>query len=215
MSTTSTAHDIVAYDPKASKAFTGQRLAKVTYKTNSETGIKPPSVCVSVPVATVDQEFIAQAMPYLIDWYQTQQDAIIRTIHEEGSKIVTDTDIAGSAVLAYLVAQAQGNRLTKEFLLDWFAAELADNLTLAISDKLQISDTPTDAQTKQVNQMISGYRDSLCAMAGGKTAFTPQKAEKLIKALSLANDPANATTARLMAKLESMKKVEELVDLGL
>ena len=214
MSVISNTHNITAYDPKASKAFSGQRLAKVTYKTDKETGVKPASVCCSIPVASPSNEELQQFRPYILDWYMRQQDAIVRARHEEGAKTITDSDISCEAVAAWLAAESSGNKLTKEFLLEWFATELADNLMLAIADKLHLSDTPAEGQTKQCNQMIAGYRDSFAALAGGKTAFTPQKAEKMLKALSLASAEDN-TTIKLRDKLEHMTQVAELEDLGL
>lgn len=216
MSTNSTAHDLVKYDPKASKAFTGQRLSKITYKTDKETKVKPDSYCVSVPVvSSISNDDSALLRPYICQWIMDMQDAVIRQLHEAGSKVVTDSDICAEALAAYLATEAAGNRLTKEFLLAWFAEELAEILMVSIADKLQIGDTPTEAQAKKVEQMLAAYRDSFAALAGGKTAFTPDKAGKMLKVLGLAQDQENPTTTKVKAKLEHMTVVAELEDLGL
>lgn len=215
MSIISTTHNLVPFNAKTSMPFEGQRLAKVTYKTQKD-GSKPRiSVCVSVPPITNLQDMDGQLLPHIYAWLAAVQDRVIRARYEDGATVVTDGDISIASCIAWLDAESTGNRLTKEALIEWFVEDLADVLTVAIADKLAIGDAPTDAQSKRVEQMLAAYRDSIAALAGGKTSFTPEKAAKLQKAIELAPVTDSGIGVRLIERLEKMQKVEELEDLGL
>ena len=205
MSNISNTHDLVTFDSKNSKAFTGQRLARISYKTPKDGKKLFESVCVSVPPLAIDLTTVPDAItPHMASWLQDVQDKIIRARYEDGARTISDSDITIECCIAFLEQDAKGNRLTKEFLLEWFASKMADNLMLAISDKLKLSDTPSEAETKRVEQMLNAYRDSVAALSGGKTAYTVEKAMKLQKAVELADD--DETKVKLIAKLQEMQK---------
>ena len=215
MSNMTTAHDLVKYDAKNSKPFDGQRLAKVCFKTSKSQAIKPDNMCASIPVFSAHAQIsdFTPLFPHMDAWLQGVQDQIVREMVENGAQVVTDSDISLDAIINWLEEDSKGNRLTKEFIIEWFSTELADVLTVAISDKLELSDSPSEAETKRVQQMINVYRDSFAQLAGGKTSFTPEKAKKMQKVLELISD--NAMAQRFNARLEKMQQVEsvEMLDL--
>lgn len=215
MSAISNIHSIVAFDSKTSKAFENQRLAKVIYKTSRTTGIKEKeSVCVSVPKLEIDDSDLIQFKPYISAYLESVQDAIIRLKYEEGKTSIHSNDIGIHAMLDYLEEDSKGGRLTKEFITEWFNASLADTLTVAIADKLGISDTPSEVETKKIEQMINVYRDKFASLAGGKTSFAADIATKLQKALEFA-DSDDMLAQRFNARLEKMKENNSVDLLGL
>lgn len=215
MSNISTAHDVVKYDAKSSKPFDGQRLAKVCFKTSKKSDVKPDNKAVSIPpVQLTDEQVQANDLRLHINaWIETVQDAIVRERVENGALTICDSDIDLASCIAWMDEDSKGNRLTKEYILQWFADTLADVLTVAISDKLGLSDTPNEAETKRVGQMIAVYRDSFASLAGGKTAFSVEKATKMRKVLELCSDDALAQ--KFDTRLTKMQEIEsvELLDL--
>lgn len=217
------AHSVVAYDPKSSKAFTGQRLSKVQYKTTTdkdspEFGIKRPSMCVSLPLVPVD-EVIANAAvlaPVVADYLQTVQDKMIKEMIEAGQKSISTESISIPAILEWLESNNDSGRITKEVVSKWFADNIADNLAVVLAEKLGVGEVPTEAESKQVMNAVAVFQDKVAALAGGKTSYPEKVAESLKKVMALA-DSGDAMASKFTARLDKMiadsKKVEELVDL--
>lgn len=215
MSTISNIHSIVAFDSKSSKAYENQRLAKVIYKTSRTTGVKEKnSVCVSVPKLELTDEEALMFKPYLIQYLEGVQDSIIRAKYEEGKTSIHSSDISSHAMLDWLEEDSKGGRLTKEYITGWFNNSLADSLTVAIADKLGVSDTPSEMETKKIEQMVNVYRDKFASLAGGKTSFAVDIATKLQKALEFA-EADDVLAARFNARLEKMKEQNSADLLGL
>jgi len=208
MSNISSSHGVVAFDSKTSRPLAGQRLAKVLYKTPAGKNAgqeKKQSVCVSVPPVpeiSMDTVELMRLMPHLATLLENAQDGIIKELVERGNKVILDSEISIEACIAFLDADAKGDRLTKEYIAEWFNENVSDILTVAISDKLGLPDIPTDAQTKKVSQMCNVYRDSFAMLAGGKTCFTPDKASKLLKVLDLVD--TDSLAQKFMARLKKM-----------
>src|SRR6266571_1618024 len=104
MSAISNTHNIKEYVIGVTKPFTGQRLAKVTYKVDKSTGIKPESVCVSVPQVNNEEVInnFEQFIPHLIGMIERTQDNMIRGIYESKCSVVQDDDISVAKVLEFL-----------------------------------------------------------------------------------------------------------------
>lgn len=219
MSNISSTHTITSFDSKTSKAYEGQRLAKIIYKIlkdkdGKELPKKFESVCVSIPpvASAVIIDNIAAFVPYLRDWYADKQDAIIRARYELGATSISDEQINASAVLEYLEEEAKGGRLTKDDVIIWFKDSLADTLAVAFADKLGMSNTPSAQEEIRIEQMVAVYRDKFAALAGGKTQYAKDIAIKLQKALELAD--SNPLTDRFTARLDKMINTEDtLADL--
>jgi len=79
-----TQHLITRFDAKKSQPLTGQRLAKIRYKTTEKTPAKFPSVCASVPF--LENDVIMAAAPKLVshirEMLQNAQDGCIRSLYE-------------------------------------------------------------------------------------------------------------------------------------
>lgn len=208
MSNISNVHSISAYTSGVTKPFAGQRLATVTYKVDKKTGVKPESVCASIPM--VSNEAITANLtafiPHIAALVERTQDNIIRTLHESKCSTVSDDAISIAAVLEYLNDTASGGRLTKAMVCEWFDNEIADNLALALATKLGVSEQPTNEQSAYIETMLASFRNSIGALSAGATKYDPATCGQLIKALSFA--PADdALSVRFIARLETMQRI--------
>lgn len=221
MSNVSTSHAIVPFDSAKSKAFTGQRLSKVSYKTKKVNGVesKLQSVCASIP--QINPEYVAENLTsftgHVIELIERTQDAMIREMYESGLSNVPDESISIQAVLAYLDSQASGARLSKEQIAAWFDTSLADTLSIAFADKIGIDadgSNCTPEMEQKVAQAVNVYRDKISSLSGSKTKFAPEVCTKLLKALEFCADD-DLMGSRLVKRLEAMQKVETADMLGL
>lgn len=217
MSNISDRHTFVEYIAAGSNktaAFSGQRLSVVRFKKGKDGKKAKNSQAVSIPVTVLGAEDCQILAEHINGWFRSMQDEIIREKCVADEAAICDSDIDVSAVKAFLVAQAAGERLTGDLVKEWFDAELADTLLLAFAEKLGIGDSPTDEQTKKLEQMVNVYRDKFSSMAGGRTVFDAATRGKLGKALELA-DCSEGVGAKLAAKLTAMAEVNVEEMLGL
>lgn len=210
MSTLSNTHTIEKFDSATSKALTGQRLAKVTYKqttTMTRKGIVArQSACASIPpVAMPSSEQIAQMKAHILAMLEDAQNGILAARYEAGATSISDEELTIAACIAQLDAEAAGDRLSKEAVVAWFNESLQDVLTVALADKLGVSDTPSEAEAVKLSQMITIYRDSFAGLAGGKTKYSPEKATKLLKVLEFADD-SDRLADKFSARLTKMQQ---------
>jgi hypothetical protein len=216
-------HSVVTYDPKSSKAFTGQRLSKVTYKTVTNKddplfGIKRDSKCVSLPVFA-PAEVVAQAAalaPYVVEYLQTVQDKIVRERIDAGAGSISMAEISIAGCIEWLDSNSESGRLTKETVSTWFAETIAEPLAVTLADRLGVSSTPTDAESTKILAVVEAFKGKVASLAGGKTAYEPKICKSLISALELApagDVLATRFTARLNKMIEESKAGEELLSL--
>ncbi len=219
MSNISTAHAVTAFDAKKSQALTGQRLAKCRYKTTDKQAAKHPSVCVSVPfLAQADvTDNLERLMPHIGAMLECAQDGVIRSLYESSDgtlSTVTDSDISVSACIAYLEAESQGSRLTKEFIDSWFKVSVKDYLDAIVAEKLKYTDDLTPEQQATIDKAVNGYRGLYASLAGGKTVLQESQIKSLAKVLDLID--TDETSEKLKARLSAMlnkPKIEDLLEL--
>jgi hypothetical protein len=216
-------HSVVKYDPKTSKPFTGQRLAKVTYKTindkdNPMYGIKRDSQCVSIPMIAVGdiRNNLTALEPHVIEYLQSVQDKIIREKIDAGSKSISTEEISVASMIEWLESNNESGRLTKESVGKWFDESIGEMLAVVLADKLGVSSTPSDKESAQIMAVVGTFKDKVSSLAGGKTSYEPKMCDSLIKCLELA--PAgDALASRFMVRLNKMKedasKNVDLIDL--
>jgi hypothetical protein len=219
MSNVATIHDVVPFIAGKTEPLTGQRLAKIGYKSRGKNAAKFASVAVSVPFVSHDDlnANVSRLLPYIQTMCETAQDGIIRGLYESADgmlKTVTDGDISIDAVIGFMEAESQGSRLTKERIESWFDSALVDPLTVIIADKLGF-DEPNDAQMATIGKHVRIYRDVLAMLAGGKTFLDPKQIAGCEKALALLDDDSDDIAQKLRNRLQAMKAkpIEELLDL--
>jgi len=185
MSNISSIHSVTSYVSGKTKPLEGQRLAKVTYKVDKATGVKPPSRAVSIPITDWEQvePYLGVLKNEFLGLVHSVQDKIVRTKIESGSVSISDDDIALSAVVSYL--QAESGRLTGDDIRAWFTESLKEPLMLAFASKLGIPEdsAPSSDQETKLTVILKGYEDSFAKLASGAASFNSSQSANMIKAL--------------------------------
>lgn len=216
-------HSVVSYDPKSSKAFTGQRLSKVTYKTVTNKddplyGIKRESKCVSLPLipATEVISNIVALAPVVVEYLHSVQDKIVRERIDAGAGSIAMGEVSIAACIEFLEQNSESGRLTKEVVAAWFTDTIAEPLAVTLADRLGVSATPTDAESNKILAVVEAFKGKVASLAGGKTAYEPKICKSLLSALELApagDVLATRFTARLNKMIEESKAGEDLLSL--
>jgi hypothetical protein len=216
MSNVSGRHLVQPFKAGKSEALSSQRLSRVGYKSTVKNPAKFPSVCASVPV--IPSQDIILSVDKMVDHIRTMlenaQDGIFRSLYESSDgklEAVHDSELDIASCIAFLDAEATGDRLTKARIEAWFDAEISDNLLVTIAEKMGVEDIENAAVTKHAKI----YRDVLSMLAGGKTILNEKQIKGCRYAINLAtseDDVSVKLLARLKA-MESPKSMEELLDL--
>lgn len=200
-------HSIINYTGKE-KAFTGQRLAKFSWKTDAM-GIKRDSKCVSLPVITAEMisANLIALTPAIIGYLHSVQDKMIReqldSASVTGASTITSESISIAAVCEWLDSNDDSGRLTKESVGAWFDSNVSEMLAAVLADKLGIGQTPTTAESDKVIAAVTAFRGKVASLAGGKTVYEPKICRSLISALELA-DSGDALAGRFIGRLNKM-----------
>jgi len=217
MSNISNRHSVQPFVAGKSEPLSGQRLAKVGYKTTKKNKAKYPSVFVSVP--PINSESIVNNMdrltPHIVAMLENAQDGVIRSLYESSDgalQSVSDDDIAISACIAYLEAENNGSRLTKEMIEQWFDSEVRENLTVLVAEKLGFEEL-NDTQMQVVTKHVDVYRDILSSVSGGRTILAEQQIKACERALTLAASDDSDVAKKIGARLQSMKTPKPLAEL--
>lgn len=190
-------HSVVAYTPGTTKAFAGQRLAVINYRTIKDADgkeSKKPSKCVSIPL--LEEQVIKDNISALLPWITAKlvevQDSIIREAVDNGAVQIATDSINTAAVIGAAITPASGadgsGRLTKELIAGWYKEYLEDNLLVAISTKLGVSDAVTAEEAAKVQKLANAFKESIEKLAGPKTFFKPEICTKLLNAIDISND---------------------------
>ena len=210
-------YKFLPYDSKAPVTEKGFRTAKLTYKSTAKNPAKMPNACVLVqPITSPDiTGHITALIPHITTMCENAQDAILRAQYESNAGSVNKDTINLDAIIAYLDAEATGNRMTKDSILEWFDAEMKDTLTVLIADKMNITDEPTDKQTDDINRIIAVYRGKYGALSSGATIYQPTDVERLVSAIEKTEVSESLYGSRLLSRLNGMNKKEEELLLSL
>lgn len=219
MSTVSNRHSVVPFVAGESKPFTGQRLAKVGYKDRGGKKAKFSSVCVSVPQIdpAAVQSNIQRLLPHIGTMLENAQDAVIRSLYEsaDGSlQSVSDSEISIDACIAFMEAEKNGSRLTKELIESWFDSDVRENLSVVIAEKLGFEEL-NETQMQVIEKHVAVYRQILAMLAGGRTILEPKQIAACEKAITLAGSESDVAK-KLQARIDAMKNpkpLEELLEL--
>jgi hypothetical protein len=221
MSNVSNVHDVIPFVAGKSAALSGQRLAKVGYKSTAKNPAKFPSVAVSVPFLSDDslRENMDSLLPYIKGMVENTQDAVIRSLYEskDGTlKIVQDHEISVQACIAYLESEAAGDRIKKEHIEAWFDRVCAENVFTLIAEKLGFTgDSLTQEQSATVDKHAKVYKEILSMLAGGRTALTPVQIKSCKTVIDVSEDDSGIGV-KLMQRLtamESPKPIAEFLEL--
>jgi hypothetical protein len=223
MSVISTRHTVVPFVSGETKPLSGQRLAKIGYKDRGERKAKYSSIAVSVPIladANIE-DAVSRIIPHIRGLFENAQDGIIRSLYESADgtlRNVSDDEICIDACINFLDAERNGSRLTKELIESWFTAEVQDNLSVVIAEKLGFGADGdlNEEQTQVVNKHVKAYKDILSMLAGGRTVLEPKQLQACERAIELASSDNSDVATKLRARIDSIKNpkpLEELLEL--
>lgn len=211
-------HQVNGFVAGKSAPMSEQRLARVGYKSTVKTPAKYPSVCASVPFITeFTEDQFTRLQPYIVEMLENAQDGIFRSLYESSDgclEHITDDDLSIDSCIAYLEAESTGGRLTKEYLEQWFDAQMKDNLFIVVADKLGFTEITPDVEGT-VNKHINAYRGMFASLSGGKTMYQEPQIKGLLRALEVSSVDDD-TSKKLSVRLKGMlnrPKIEELLGL--
>ena len=214
-------HLVTKFVSGQSEALTGQRLAKVKYKTTAKQTAKYPNICASIPFIKGEDimNYEGELIPHIRTLLESAQDGILRSLYESSDGTlsqVQDSELSIPECIKYLEAESQGSRLTKEVISAWFDGNVKDYLFIIIGEKLKYSmdEELTQDQELTINRHLNGYRGLYESLAGGKTILQPTQISSLGKVLELidSSEIGDKLSARLKA-MENKPKIEELLEL--
>lgn len=187
MSNVSNRHNVQKLD-KASKALSGQRMARVIAKKNKdgqyESANLVESKFVSIPiVAGFTQEQLTALTPHIVGLIADAQDALIRDeIIANGATSIADELVSVDACIAYLDDAAKGNRVTGEYLAKWFTeAYLEGAMQFVIAMSKFDAENLTPDQEEAVIKKCNVLRDMFAGFASGKYSPDIPKCKGMIK----------------------------------
>lgn len=220
MSNVSQAHTIVPFVAGETKALTGQRLARVICKQTAKMakdGIKAlPSVAASVPQISSDSVAarVPDLMPYIVQMVESAQDGIIRSLYESSEGALTqvlDSEISLDAVIAFLGAESEGDRLTKKAIELWFDSAAKDACAAIVAEKFGFAGDSaewSENQQTRVNMGLKAYKDLFSGLSGGRTHYDDKIIRGLILALELMD--SDSIGSRLRARLAKMERENQM-----
>ncbi len=210
MSNVSNVHDVIPFVAGKTAPLSGQRLAKVGYKSTEKNPAKYKSVAVSLPMipqADVSAN-INELMSYIVGMLEGVQDNVIRSLYEnKGGKLsqVLDSDISVQACIAFLESEAAGDRLKKEHIESWFDRVAKENTFTLIAEKLGYTgDELTPEQVSTVEKHAKVYRDILSMLSGGRTVLTPVQIKSCRTVIEVSEDESGIGQ-KLLARLKAME----------
>lgn len=189
MSNVSARHNVNLFIAGKSSALTGQRLAKVGYKSTKANPAKYPSICVSIPRINENdvKENIDKFIPYFMEVLENAQDGMIRSLYESSAgnlTSVSDDELNLNSIHAFLIAQNDGTRMTKELLENWFIENMEEPLTIVFAEKLGFT-LETPEQEVAVKKHTDVYKDMISSLSGGKTSLMNDKINNIKKSFEL------------------------------
>lgn len=205
MSTISNRHSVVPFISGKSEPLTGQRLARILYKPRGKNPAAYPSVCVSVPPVKFDEvrAHTERLMPAMMRLVEDTQDKILKSLYEarEGHlQSVSDDEIGMDAVISFLESELNGGRITGAAIDSWFTEQIADSLTVLVSEKTQSEDMEI------LNGYVQNYKKMFTALASPRTSYGLTQVNGLLRVLEVCDSASDGIGATLAQKLEQMKK---------
>ena len=213
MSLISNTHSVIAFESGKTKPLDGQRLAKVTYKVDKKTGVKPDSKAVSIPMikwSDLTANHVTALQGEFLAVVHKAQDSIVRAKVESGASSINDADISLDAVVQYLLEES--GRMTGEVIRGWFSDTLKEPLMLAFASKLGIAEdaAPTAEQEDKLAKVIKGYEDSFARLASGAATFNDAQKQNMLKALELVEED-DSFVVRFTERLSKVKSDDDLL----
>lgn len=207
MSNVSNVHQFAALT-KTSKALTGQRLVRLIAKKNKdgvyESENLSGSLCVSVPFVNQDAviDSIDKLLPHIVGMVQDTQDKIIREWRlTHGRNEIPGDVFSVSACVAWLDDNATGERVSSEYLQEWFRAEYG-----AIAERF-IRTAIDGAAPEIITAKINVLRDMFAGFASNRYSPNIPQCKAMVRFVAFAAD-CGEIDSRLSAYAEKAQEIQ-------
>lgn len=204
-----TTYSFQAYDSGTPAVpATGNRIAKCLYRSDSKDGLA--NSYIELPELSEDsiKEQMTVLLPHVVTYLESVQDEIVKTAHKGKYEAVQVEAVSLESIITRLESAGEG-RLNKEQVFAWFDESLKDMLIVAFADKLGLSDEPSEEEAAKLDVIVDTYRIKYGALAGGKSRFMPEEAEKLKAAIEVAEAADTSLGVRFIARLNKMQEPEK------
>lgn len=213
MSVISTNHSFVKLDKDAKPAM-GQRLVRLIAKGTKNANLTE-SLAVSIPRVSQDDvaEVIDRLLPHVVGLVQDTQDKIIRDWRIEfGREAIPESEFSIAECIAYLDATAAGDRVSTEYLQEWFMEEYRDVAIAYIADRMGLDITPDNVPEVAI-QKCNILRDMFAGFSSPKYSPPIPKLKAMIAFTDACSD-VDSRMAAMKTKCVVMlaKKEAELAD---
>lgn len=215
MSVISNVHSFVKLDKNAAPAM-GQRLVRLIAKGTKNANLVE-SLAVSIPRVTQDDvaDCIDRLLPHVVGLVQDAQDKMIREIRiESGRDEIHQDQISMGEVIAWLDSTAAGDRVSMEYLQEWFAEEYKSAALGYISNAMAIDWSPASEEIPIVlEQKYNVLREMFAGWASPKYSPNIPKLKAMIR-FAESVDELDSRMAAMIGKAKVMlaKKEAELTD---
>jgi len=208
-------HAVVPYVSGKTKALEGQRLSKITYKVDKETGIKPDSKAVSLPVISwpqVEPHIQALSGEFLAVVHGAQ-DKLVRKLVEEGAKEIREEQCNLAATIQFMLEETK--RIDGDTIRAWFSDSLKEPLLITFASKLGIPEdaAPSKEQEEKLAKILKGYEDSFAKLASGAAQFNEMQRTNMLKALDMLEADDDALASKFRTRLTKVNEDELLMNL--
>lgn len=166
MSNVSNIHQFKNLD-KSSKPLSGQRLVRLIAKKDKDGSYASAnlagSLCVSIPVVGAEEvvECIDRLIPHMVQLVKDTQDKIIRDWRiEHGRDEIPEAVFSVDEVVSYLDAAATGDKVSVEYLQEWFMEDYATAAAGWIKSAMGVdgaSDEIVAVKTNVLRDMFAGW----------------------------------------------------------
>ena len=209
-----TTHDFIKLD-KDAKPMAGQRLIRLIAKGENKHPNLSESLCVSVPRVTQDEvaDCIDRLLPHVVGMVQDAQDKIVREWRiEHGRDDLDGSVLSMDSVIEFLDANAAGDRMSTEYLQQWFMEEYRDAALGYICNAMSLDMTP-DNVPEVAMQKCNILRDMFAGFSSPKYSPPIPKLKAMIAFAGSVSELDGRMTAMLTkAKVMLQRKEAELAE---
>lgn len=125
--------------------------------------------------------------PYVVQWLQSQEDAMIKADHKKGLLSVATEYLSLDKIIAYMEKVNPLVKLTKDQVIEWFDTYVKDEI---ISRLVKNDIIAADKQAPYLVQ----YRDKFVAIIGSRTRIEEQDKVVLKELIEFCTDDEIATS---------------------
>ncbi len=214
MSVIGNVHSFVKLD-KDSKPAMGQRLVRLIAKGANKSPNLAESLAVSIPRVSQDDvvNVIDRLLPHIVGMVQDAQDKIVREWRiEHGRNDLDAAVLSMDSVIEYLDATAAGDRMSTEYLQQWFTEEYKDAAMEYIANAMKV-DVVNGEYPEAVEQKCNILRDMFAGFSSPKYSPPIPKLKAMIAfaaSVSEVDGRMGAMTAKARRMLQ--RKEAELAE---